>query len=192
MINFDAARNIETHVHRIGRTGRMGVDGVTPGTAYTLLTSKDSSFAIDMAKNLQLSGKEIPIDLQRLMETDRDWTRRRYELNSESRRLKTSAIHLPPRNTLGLGHGQKALTSAMISEYHSDIDIVDKRCRTSTFSDSEKSINNSANPLNRISRFSNNNSGGSVTTPSICSSNESVQGVQAESKPNRAKHRWDC
>ena len=28
VVNFEASKNIETHVHRIGRTGRMGVDGV--------------------------------------------------------------------------------------------------------------------------------------------------------------------
>ncbi len=38
MVNFDKARNMDVHVHRIGRTGRMGVDGVQPGTAYTLVT----------------------------------------------------------------------------------------------------------------------------------------------------------
>ena len=30
VINYDVAKNIETYVHRIGRTGRMGVEGVTP------------------------------------------------------------------------------------------------------------------------------------------------------------------
>ena len=34
VINFDLARDIETHTHRVGRTGRAGVKG----TAYTLLT----------------------------------------------------------------------------------------------------------------------------------------------------------
>lgn len=36
VVNFDIAKNIETYVHRIGRTGRMGVDGVTPGAASDL------------------------------------------------------------------------------------------------------------------------------------------------------------
>ena len=31
VINYDIAKNIETYVHRIGRTGRMGIEGVTPG-----------------------------------------------------------------------------------------------------------------------------------------------------------------
>ena len=31
VINYDIAKNIETYVHRIGRTGRMGIEGVAPG-----------------------------------------------------------------------------------------------------------------------------------------------------------------
>lgn len=40
MVNYDAAKNIETHIHRCGRTGRMGEDGVEPGTAHTLVIHK--------------------------------------------------------------------------------------------------------------------------------------------------------
>ena len=48
VINFDVAKNIDTHVHRIGRTGRAG----EKGTAFTLLTSSDSNFAGDLVRNL--------------------------------------------------------------------------------------------------------------------------------------------
>ncbi|TRY98960.1 hypothetical protein DNTS_001232 [Danionella cerebrum] len=44
VVNYDVARDIDTHTHRIGRTGRAGEKGV----AYTLLTSKDTSFAGDL------------------------------------------------------------------------------------------------------------------------------------------------
>jgi superfamily II DNA or RNA helicase len=37
VINYDVAKNIETYVHRIGRTGRMGVEGVTPGECHLYL-----------------------------------------------------------------------------------------------------------------------------------------------------------
>lgn len=80
VINFEASKSIDTHVHRIGRTGRMGVDGVSPGSAYTLLTSKDSNFSIDLLKNMKLSGKSVMPDLQKLAESDKDWHRRRHEL----------------------------------------------------------------------------------------------------------------
>eukprot|EP01041_Mallomonas_annulata_P007324 gene7324-14939_t len=73
VVNYDAAKNIETHVHRIGRTGRMGIEGVTPGTAYTLLTQKDSSFAVDLFKNLQLSDQHVSPGLMKLAESDPKW-----------------------------------------------------------------------------------------------------------------------
>merc|ERR1719506_1497749 len=34
VVSYDAARDIETHTHRVGRTGRAGAEG----EAYTLLT----------------------------------------------------------------------------------------------------------------------------------------------------------
>lgn len=37
VINYDLAREIETHTHRIGRTARAG----EKGSAYTLVTDKD-------------------------------------------------------------------------------------------------------------------------------------------------------
>lgn len=48
VVNFDVARNIDTHVHRIGRTGRAG----EKGTAFTLLTPRDVNFAGDLVRNL--------------------------------------------------------------------------------------------------------------------------------------------
>ena len=42
VVNYDAAKDIDTHVHRIGRTGRAGDK---EGTAYTLLTAKEARFA---------------------------------------------------------------------------------------------------------------------------------------------------
>ena len=53
----------------------MGIEGVTPGTAFTLVTPKDSSFAVDLARNLQLSGQPIPEDLLRLAQGDPKWSK---------------------------------------------------------------------------------------------------------------------
>ena len=42
VVNYDAAKDIDTHVHRIGRTGRAGDK---EGTAYTLLQPHQARIA---------------------------------------------------------------------------------------------------------------------------------------------------
>ena len=59
-------------------TGRMGLDGVVPGTAYTLLTPADSSFAVDLVQNLNLSSQKVSTALQALAEKDPKWSRIRH------------------------------------------------------------------------------------------------------------------
>ena len=41
VVNYDAARNYDTHIHRIGRTGRAG----NKGDAITLLNKEDYEYA---------------------------------------------------------------------------------------------------------------------------------------------------
>ncbi|CAH3192691.1 unnamed protein product, partial [Porites evermanni] len=52
VINYDVARDIHTHTHRIGRTGRAGEKGV----AYTLITPADQNFSGDLVRNLVSSN----------------------------------------------------------------------------------------------------------------------------------------
>ena len=63
-----------------GRTGRMGIDGITPGTAYTVLVSgvsSDSSLAVELVYNLQRAGQahSITPQLQQLAESDPRWSK---------------------------------------------------------------------------------------------------------------------
>ncbi|GAU96447.1 hypothetical protein RvY_07892 [Ramazzottius varieornatus] len=62
VINFDVARDIDTHTHRIGRTGRAG----EAGTAYTLLTEKDKEFAPHLVRNLEGANQHVPEKLMEL------------------------------------------------------------------------------------------------------------------------------
>ena len=59
VINYDVARDIDTHTHRIGRTGRAG----EKGTAYTLITEKDKEFAGHLVRNLEGANQEVPKSL---------------------------------------------------------------------------------------------------------------------------------
>ena len=59
VINYDVARDIDTHTHRIGRTGRAGEKGV----AYTLVTAKDKEFAPHLVRNLETTDQQVPREL---------------------------------------------------------------------------------------------------------------------------------
>jgi len=62
VINFDVARDIDTHTHRVGRTGRAGMKG----DAYTLVTQNDKEFAGHLVRNLEAANQEVPKDLMEL------------------------------------------------------------------------------------------------------------------------------
>jgi len=59
VVNYDVARDIDTHTHRIGRTGRAG----EKGTAYTLLTPLDQDFAPNLVRNLENANQMVSQDL---------------------------------------------------------------------------------------------------------------------------------
>lgn len=64
VINYHAARDMSTHVHRVGRTGRSGA---LDGCAYTLLTPRNSGkFAQQLERNLSDAGQQVPLDLKAL------------------------------------------------------------------------------------------------------------------------------
>lgn len=60
VVNFQAARDIDSHTHRIGRTGRAGDKH---GIAYTLLTPNETHFAGQLIKNLESARQEVPREL---------------------------------------------------------------------------------------------------------------------------------
>ncbi|PRW59097.1 DEAD-box ATP-dependent RNA helicase 24 [Chlorella sorokiniana] len=67
VVNYDAAKDIDTHVHRIGRTGRAGDK---EGVAYTLLLPHETRIASDLVQNLAAAGQEVPPMLHELAARD--------------------------------------------------------------------------------------------------------------------------
>ncbi|GFZ13805.1 P-loop containing nucleoside triphosphate hydrolases superfamily protein [Actinidia rufa] len=67
VVNFDIARDMDMHVHRIGRTGRAGDKD---GTAYTLITQKEARFAGELVNSLIAAGQNVCAELMDLAMKD--------------------------------------------------------------------------------------------------------------------------
>ncbi|KAF7818129.1 DEAD-box ATP-dependent RNA helicase 24 [Senna tora] len=67
VVNFDIAKDMDMHVHRIGRTGRAGdKDGI----AYTLITQKEARFAGELVNSLIAAGQNVSMELMDLAMKD--------------------------------------------------------------------------------------------------------------------------
>ncbi|KAI0989342.1 hypothetical protein GJ496_005566 [Pomphorhynchus laevis] len=62
VLNYDVARDITTHIHRIGRTARAGEQGF----AFTLVTPKDKEFIPHLVRNLEQNNQYVPPELVKL------------------------------------------------------------------------------------------------------------------------------
>eukprot|EP00268_Persea_americana_P027227 TRINITY_DN26671_c0_g1_i1.p1 TRINITY_DN26671_c0_g1~~TRINITY_DN26671_c0_g1_i1.p1 ORF type:complete len:772 (-),score=149.11 TRINITY_DN26671_c0_g1_i1:2598-4913(-) len=67
VVNFDIAKDMDMHVHRIGRTGRAGDKD---GTAFTLITQKEARFAGDLVNSLIAAGQNVSVELTDLAMKD--------------------------------------------------------------------------------------------------------------------------
>lgn len=63
VVNFDVARDIHSHIHRVGRTGRAGQQGV----AYTLIVRNQAPFAAHLTQSLQAAKQNVPPELLQLV-----------------------------------------------------------------------------------------------------------------------------
>jgi ATP-dependent RNA helicase DDX42 len=63
VVNFDIAKDMDSHVHRIGRTGRAGDK---EGVAHTLVTGKEARFAGELVTSLIAAGQTVPSELMDL------------------------------------------------------------------------------------------------------------------------------
>merc|ERR1719377_171168 len=64
VVSYDIARDIETHTHRVGRTGRAGAEG----EAFTLLTDEkhNRKMAALLFANLQQAQNPVSAELAAL------------------------------------------------------------------------------------------------------------------------------
>jgi ATP-dependent RNA helicase DDX42 len=72
VINYDPAKNWDTHVHRIGRAGRLSSTNTTEdkqqeGSSYTLLLPSDKEFARTLIQAYEREGRAVPEEVQQLV-----------------------------------------------------------------------------------------------------------------------------
>ena len=103
VVNFDLARDIETHTHRIGRTGRAGVKG----TAYTLITEKDKEMAGHVVRNLEQANQDVPQDLMELA-LKSSWFK-----NSRFRKSGKSGLGFSTKDRPGFGQQSNSEENAL-------------------------------------------------------------------------------
>jgi hypothetical protein len=72
VVSFDAARDADTHTHRVGRTGRAGDEG---GEAFTLLLESEARQAAALVGALAAAGAEAPPELAALARRDARFAR---------------------------------------------------------------------------------------------------------------------
>lgn len=108
VINFDIARDIDTHTHRIGRTGRAG----EKGSAYTLVTDKDKEFVGHLVRNLEGANQEVSEDLLELAMQSSWFRKSRFK----SGKGKSINAGLGYRDRPGLGAGVKSSASQLSVE----------------------------------------------------------------------------
>lgn len=111
VINYDIARDIDTHTHRIGRTGRAG----ERGDAFTLVVPKDKEFAGHLVRNLESVNQDVPKDLLELA-MQSSWFRNSRHKGGKGKRLASLGM----RDRPGLG------ASSYEEEEHKDPKMSEK------------------------------------------------------------------
>ena len=73
VLSFDPAKDLDSHVHRLGRAGRLSkeTNQTSSGSAYTLLTKSNADFAHVLLGALRRQGKDVTSELEILAGTSR-------------------------------------------------------------------------------------------------------------------------
>lgn len=109
VVNYDVARDIDTHTHRIGRTGRAGEHG----TAYTLVLKSEKEFCPHLVRNLEASNQQVPQSLLELAEQVPWFKSQRSKGSSGSgKKMNSGGKGLGYRERPGLGSGSGSSSSS--------------------------------------------------------------------------------
>ncbi|KAH9422538.1 ATP-dependent RNA helicase ddx42 [Dermatophagoides pteronyssinus] len=174
VINYDLALDIDTHTHRIGRTGRAGEQGI----AYTLVTEKDKEMVGHLVRNLESANQLVTDDLMNLAMQSQWFRKSRFKQGGDLRSSSSSLSindnsRRRPKFGLGFGGGggdgdsEKCETTGSSSSSS----IPTETTSTSSFVPSTKSIAEQINQYNQPKQSSSSNTINKSSSSSSSSSN---------------------
>lgn len=119
VVNYDCAKDVETHIHRIGRTGREGT-----GKAFSLLTKADKKFAGDLLLNLEYNEQNVGEKLEELAMEEKSFRLQRMKNDREKIRFcKTGDLETANRIIEKIGRKRIDLEkSANVKEFREQIE----------------------------------------------------------------------
>ncbi|XP_012944558.2 ATP-dependent RNA helicase DDX42 [Aplysia californica] len=112
VVNYDVARDIDTHTHRVGRTGRAG----TKGHAYTLITEKDKEFAPHLVRNLEGANQHVPPSLLDLAQKCPWFKKNRYK-SGKGKSIAGRGLGFKERPGLGAETSTRVQDSMSLSSF---------------------------------------------------------------------------
>jgi len=118
VINFDFPTQIEDYVHRVGRTGRAGANGI----AYTFLTEDNGKFAKELIDVLEEAKQTVPRELEQLAERNsylrKRPTNNRWQKPSGGRNDNFNRNDRGKSNGYGGGYGNSGQTNSYNNTSH--------------------------------------------------------------------------
>lgn len=120
VINYDVARDIDTHTHRVGRTGRAG----EKGTAYTLLTAgKDIDFSAHLVRNLEGANQRVSSEVLDLAMKNAWFANTRFKQGKAKKLGGGTGFGFKARERPGLGSSAGSSASSSNSKFVSTNDF---------------------------------------------------------------------
>lgn len=130
VVNYDIARDIDTHTHRIGRTGRAG----EKGQAYTLVLEKDKEFAGHLVRNLEGANQEVPEALMELAMQSAWFKKSRFKGGKGKMIVGGAGLGYKERPGLGSADGDGGSSSSGYSGHNNEMAATAPRPTTNRFS----------------------------------------------------------
>ena len=101
--NATICRDIDTHTHRVGRTGRAGV----AGNAHTMVTVNDKEYAGHLVRNLESAGQSVSKELYDLA-MQSSWFKNSRFKSGRGKGAGGAGLGYKERPALGWGGGSSS------------------------------------------------------------------------------------